>query len=342
MPRIPLRYGFNLTEMMSGKPATRFWESDFRWMAEWGFDFARLPLSYWSWANPGDDWMEIDDAGLDSVEEAILWGRRYGIHVNLCLHRIPGYCVNDTIREPFQLFSGPADGQARALDAAVRHWGHLAERYRGYPSEALSFDLLNEPPRMNDRSRYVAIIRALVAAIRERDPRRVIHVDGADIGQTPVPEVVELDVVQSTRGYLPKSVSHYTAMWVPKDEFESSSRPSWPLTDRGGRVWDRDRLREELILKWKPLADSGAIIHVGEWGCYNATPHKIALAWMRDLLALWREAAWGWALWNLRGPFGVVDSGRTDVRYERFHGHLLDREMLELLRGELAQSRRDG
>jgi endoglucanase len=339
MPRIPTRYGFNLTEMVSGRRPARFLESDFQWMAEWGFDFARLPVSYWSWANPGDAWMAIDDAGLDSVEEAILWGRRYGIHVNLCLHRIPGYCVNEAILEPFQLFSGPADGQARALEAAVHHWGYLAERYREYRSQELSFDLLNEPPWMADRCRYVTVVRALVAAIRERDPGRVIYVDGSDIGQTPVPEVVDLDVVQSTRGYLPKSVSHYTATWVPKYEFESFRRPAWPLKDRRGRVWDRDLLREKLIREWKALSDSGVSIHVGEWGCYNATPHQVALAWMRDLLALWREAGWGWALWNLRGAFGMVDSGRPDVRYERFRGHLLDREMLELLRADLAQRR---
>jgi endoglucanase len=28
----------------------------------------------------------------------------------------------------------------------------------------------------------------------------------------------------------------------------------------------------------------------------------------------------------------VLDSGRSDVRYESFHGHRLDRLMLELLR----------
>ena len=44
------------------------------------------------------------------------------------------------------------------------------------------------------------------------------------------------------------------------------------------------------------------------------------------------EAGWGWALWNLRGSFGVVDSGRADVRYEPFRGRQLDRRMLELLR----------
>jgi endoglucanase len=34
----------------------------------------------------------------------------------------------------------------------------------------------------------------------------------------------------------------------------------------------------------------------------------------------------------LRGTFGILDSERTDVRYENFRGHKLDRALLELLR----------
>jgi len=39
----------------------------------------------------------------------------------------------------------------------------------------------------------------------------------------------------------------------------------------------------------------------------------------------------GFALWNLRGAFGVVDSGRVDAQYEDFHGHKLDRKLLDLM-----------
>jgi endoglucanase len=73
-------------------------------------------------------------------------------------------------------------------------------------------------------------------------------------------------------------------------------------------------------------------VHVGEFGAYNKTPHAVTLRWLHDLLDLWKEAGWGWAMWNLDGPFGIVDSERADVKYESFHGHKLDREMLELLR----------
>ncbi|NLH98482.1 MAG: glycoside hydrolase, partial [Chthonomonadales bacterium] len=61
-------------------------------------------------------------------------------------------------------------------------------------------------------------------------------------------------------------------------------------------------------------------------------PHGVVMAWMRDCLANWKEAGWGWALWNLRGSFGVLDSERADVRYEDWRGHKLDRAMLELLK----------
>ena len=42
----------------------------------------------------------------------------------------------------------------------------------------------------------------------------------------------------------------------------------------------------------------------------------------------------GFALWNFRGAFGVLDSGRADGVYEDWHGHKLDRKLLDLLKHE--------
>ena len=330
-PSIPRWRGFNLTELIGDQRGRRFVERDFEWMASWGFDFARLPMSYWAWSTP-KNWMHIEEDALKPVDEAIEFGRRHGIHINLNFHRIPGYCVNRRELEPHLLFDSPRDSMERALEAALHHWRFFARRYRDIPSTQLSFDLFNEPPWMKDLSRYEEIARALVAAIREESPGRLIVADGANIGQTPMLGLVDLGIVQSTRGYLPKMVSHYEATWVPKDEFESFEPPTWPMTDAKGRRWDRDQLRSELIAPWKPLVERGVPVHVGEWGCVPGTPHATCLAWMADLLSLWRETGWGWALWNLRGGFGIVDSGRKDVSYEAFQGHKLDRRMLELLR----------
>jgi endoglucanase len=89
-------------------------------------------------------------------------------------------------------------------------------------------------------------------------------------------------------------------------------------------------LHRQFVEPWR-AADTGPVF-VGEWGAYNKTPHEITLRWMEDCLRVWQEQGWGWALWNFRGPFGVLDSGRSDVDYTPFDSHDLDAKMLELLR----------
>src|SRR5215471_17377412 len=89
--RIPRWRGFNLqgrfylpNHPYSG-PA--FDEFDFATMKEWGFDFARLPLSYWAWGSR-DDWSVIREEPLKEIDKAVDLGRQYGIHINLNFHRI--------------------------------------------------------------------------------------------------------------------------------------------------------------------------------------------------------------------------------------------------------------
>ncbi len=328
--RIPRWRGFNIQGRFGSPGGDQYPESDFAIMAEWGFDFARLPLSYWTWTHR-DSWFNINEAALKDIDKVIEFGRQYGIHINLNFHRLPGYCINGRNLEPVDLFTGTEAERARGMAAAVYHWKYFAQRYKGIPNRRLSFDLINEPPKMNSEDRYVEIVKALVAAIREADPNRIIFADGIDIGQTPVMGLVDLGLVQSTRGYLPKMISHYTANWVPKDEFESFDVPTWPMKDDQGQLWDRDRLKREFYDKYKPLVDKGVQIHVGEWGCHNKTPHAVALAWMKDCLSIWKEAGWGFSLWQLRGSFGVLNSERSDVAYENFKGQKLDRKMLDLL-----------
>ncbi|NIR02161.1 MAG: endoglucanase, partial [Gemmatimonadales bacterium] len=98
-----------------------------------------------------------------------------------------------------------------------------------------------------------------------------------------------------------------------------------------GISWDREAL-EKHCQPWFELADQGVWVHCGEMGVYNKTPHAPALAWLRDVLEMLGARNIGFAVWNFRGPFGVLDSDRADVEYEDFHGHKLDRKMLSLLR----------
>lgn len=320
--KLPRWRGFNLLEKFTHWQNKPFVEADFEMVADWGFDFVRLPLSYWCWSKP-DDWLKLDEKVLKEIDQAVEFGRQHGVHVNLNLHRAPGYCVNPPA-EPKDLWTDES-----ALEAAAFHWAHFAERFRGIPNSRVSFDLLNEPAKTTTE-RYAKVVRSFVKAIREKDPDRLIIADGLNYGRDPVPELAELKIGQSTRGYDPFILTHFKANWV--DGSAKWPVPTWPLNPGTRDEWNRARLYRERIEPWKKLESTGVGVHVGEWGFYNQTPHEVGLAWMKDMLSLWNEAGWGWSLWNLRGDFGPLESNRSDVKYERFRGHRLDRAMLEVLR----------
>ena len=361
--KLPRWRGFNLLEkfiiQLGNKP---FREEDFAWIAEWGFNFVRLPMSYHCWSDP-KKWREFREPVLKEIDAAVALGRQYGVHVNLNFHRAPGYSVDASTAEPFNLWT-----DAEALEACVYHWGHFAQRYRDVPGSALSFNLLNEPatqsPTSNvwiDDANYARVVRTLVAAIRAESPARPIFADGLVWGRVPVPALAELGIAQSLHVYDPMPVTHWQAGWVQGSD--QWPRPTWPLAvsaeaaarDRAdaanyravlhnnpiairtldrvdpGAEWNRARLDNQIFQPWRELAAMGVPVHIGEFGAFNRTPHPVVMAWMGDFLALSKSAGWGWALWNFRGEFGVLDSQRTDVKYENFRGHQLDRQMLELL-----------
>ena len=328
-PDIGAWRGFNLLNYFTAGYPEPFREEEFQWMAQWGFNFVRLPLSYWNWSRPGE-YYEMDEHVLQDIDRAVEWGRRYGIHVCINLHRAPGSCVNPPA-EPQNIFE-----DAEALDGCAHQWTVFARRYRRVSSRHLSFNLLNEVARVKAED-YERIVRRLVGAIRDVSPRRLILIDGLDWGGRPLLSVADLpDIIQCGRGYKPILISHYEALWTFGDKPMPIPRHqlTWPL-DADGQHYDRQYLLQMQEHSWTPLLQQGGKVFIGEFGCHNRTPHAVALAWLRDNLDVFRQLGWGWALWNLRGSFGILDSGRDDVEYEDFHGHRLDRQMLRLLQENL-------
>ena len=280
-------------------------------------------MSYHCWSGP-DRWLEMDEPVVAQIDEAISLGRKYGIHVCINLHRAPGYCVNPP-PEPRSLWR-----DVDALEACSHHWRTFAQRYRGIPSSQLSFDLLNEPPSPSpsmSRGEHERVIRALVTAIREQDPDRLIIADGIGYGNDPLPELADLNIGQSCRAYLPMGISHFQAPWVGGENFPN---PQWPGGDHFGHTWGREEL-ESHYANWASLMSQGIGVHCGEGGCFNKTPHDVFLRWFRDVLDILTDHGIGYSLWNFRGSFGILDSGRKDVVYEEWKGHLLDKRLLVLL-----------
>lgn len=223
--KLPRWRGFNLLEkfQFAGKRVA-FREDDFRLIAKLGFNFVRLPLDYRGYIVDGD-WNRFDEKSLGQIDQAVAWGRQYGIHVCLNLHRAPGW----TVAKPPEAKNLWQDPDAR--QAAVGHWAMFAARYRGIPNANLSFNLFNEPAGVAEDA-YVAVVREVVAAIHAADPQRLVLCDGLPWGQLPVAALIPLHVAMMTRGYAPFPLTHFKANWAqPREPFPT---PCWPVMDGTG------------------------------------------------------------------------------------------------------------
>jgi aryl-phospho-beta-D-glucosidase BglC (GH1 family) len=313
-------------------------EDDLRWIRDWGFDFIRLPMDYWLWVDSDwpqtrtlkpDDVCSIKESMMAKIDRAVDLCRKYGLHCNLNFHRAPGYCINNPNREPYVLWS-----DTRAEDAFAFHWDLFAKRYKGVPVKDLSFNLVNEAPGkkagyMTGEDYRRAMMRG-VEAIRKHSPDRVIIVDGYGAGSDVVKEMAADPVAQSVHTYWPATISHYRASWVDKDG--KFPEPAWPELNKDGSRKNGRPEMEKKYAQWGDLVRQGVGVHCGECGCFSKTPHKVFLAWFTDMLEIIRAYGIGWSLWEFRGAFGILDSGRADVAYEDWQGHTLDRQLLDLLR----------
>jgi endoglucanase len=343
--KLPQWRGFNLLDFFSPNPESSrrpTSEDHFRWMQDWGFNFVRIPMAYPHYLNIDrsknivpEDVYKINDEAVDRIDRLVILAHKYDMHVSLNLHRAPGYCVNSGFYEPYNLWT-----DQEALDAFCFHWNMWAKRYKSVSKKKISFDLVNEPSMredMNDQHSkrstvpgdvYRKVAKAAAEAIRKENPRRIIIADGNDVGNKVIPELIDLDIAQSCRGYTPGIISHYKAPWANKDP-DNLPDPKWP-----GQVGDRYLSRtilDDYFKPWIALAQQGVGVHCGECGCWNKTPHDVFLAWFSDLLGILHENKIGFALWEFSGDFGVLNSRRDDVAYEDWYGQKLDRKLLTLM-----------
>jgi len=367
----PRWYGFNLLEYFSTDPDWMkyfpykndgmFREDDFRWIRDWGFNWVRLPMDYRFWT--AADLFTINEKQVEPIDRAVRLGEQYGVHVDLCLHRAPGLCILDTmdekltgiavVKERTNVFS-----DQHTFDAFVHQWTFFADRYKGISSQKLSFNLVNEPiPLPNEAELaemqkhgpvktadlfspeflqrhakdYTRLAKASADAIRSRDPQRLVVTDGYPGAGSPIPDLVGTGMLQSCHTYNPIQLTHHNCEWVRGILSGSEPLPTWPLKDDKGKViCDRQTL-EKNFHPWAALSADGVPIHFGEMGCYKHTPPEIVLAWFSDTLDVLGELNSGWALWNFRGPFGVLDTERQGTRFEDWQGHKLDRPLLTRL-----------
>lgn len=351
----PRWYGFNLLEYFSTDPDWmkyfpykndgQFKEDDFRWIRDWGFNWVRLPMDYRFWTDPKDA-MNIQEKGVEPIDRAIRLGEKYGIHINISLHRAPGECILDgadekltgihVTQEKTSVYRDPA-----TLDAFVHQWVYFSKRYKAIPSDRLSFNLVNEPDDKKAKSvtqgrkAYVRVAKAAVAAIRDIDPHRLIVTDGYPVATVPIPELFGTGIMQSCHDYVPGQVTGYGNPWITHWRTSKAPVPTWPLKDANGKIICDKQMLEAKFQPWGDLAKHHIPIHFGELGCSRHTPPTVAYAWYGDTLDMINGLHSGWALWTFRGPSGILDTKRPGVHFKNWHGHQLDATLLKLLQKKM-------
>ena len=343
--KLPRWKGFNLTDFNTPNPSPNrryTTEEQLKWMSDGGFDFVRLPIAYPYYLKfdrskkiSAEEVYNIDEAAIAKIDGLVQLAHKYNLHVCLNLHRAPGYCINAGFNEPYNLWK-----DQEAQNAFYFHWNLWAKRYKNISAKKISFDLLNEPcmrEDMNDQhsrssaipgALYREVARSAAEAIRKENKDHLVIADGNNVGNDPIPELADLNIAQSCRGYFPHAISHYKAPWANKDP-DALPVPVYP-GQTGSQYLNRELL-EKYYKPWIELKNKGVGVHCGECGCWNKTPHNVFLAWFGDVLDILHKNEIGFALWEFSGDFGILNSGRADVAYEDWHGQKLDRKLLNLL-----------
>jgi aryl-phospho-beta-D-glucosidase BglC (GH1 family) len=173
-PINPKWYGFNLLEYFSTDPDWMkyfpyrndgmFLEDDFRWIRDWGFNWVRLPMDYRFWTDP-KDLLNIHEKKIEPIDRAIRLGDKYAVHVNLCLHRAPGYCIVDIMDEAFTGIHVAREKtniftDIPTRDAFAHQWAYFAKRHKGVRLEKLSLNLVNEPLNLNGPAEITELTNA--------------------------------------------------------------------------------------------------------------------------------------------------------------------------------------
>ena len=297
-------------------------ESEFALFKKLGLNFARLPIDYRFFVS-AYDWEHWLEDGLEKVDAAVEYGRKYGIHVNLCLYRAPGKIAYPAERGTIAVTRDPV-----ALEAFKRIWREFARRYKGIPNSELSFNLVNEPT-FSEKD-FIHVFGETVDAIHKVDSGRFILLDGNQCATKPVPHFFNVPLTgQSFRGYAPHQFSH-CGVWY------GGARPGtvhWPKSaDDKEAQWVVDG--QAKMLAKQDCIPKGYPVMIGEFGCYAKMDHESCLKWMEAGFREWKKRGYGWAIWDYDGPFGFVDSGRPDAEYIEIDGRKIDRKMLELLRAK--------
>ncbi|KXL54258.1 endoglucanase C307 precursor [Anaerotignum neopropionicum] len=337
-------------------------ENDIKTLAECGFNFARVGISFsrLQSANtltgtiyPQEGTLNLRE--IEYLDQILSWGMEYGVHIQFVMFEVPGangdvkkqevmFDLNDSIFTDEQLQKDVAD-----------IWGALARRYKDIPNNYLSFNLMNEPNHPNDQA-YVAAYLPSIEAIRKESADRVLVADVHDMDITGE-EMAKQGVALSYHLYEPREFC-VPNMYLYAKNPSAFDAYDWPYTDKDGKVWDANAClnQSDLLvtpLELKEIAKKNNVgFMIGEWGCFYdgeggtlfpfAYSNEIRKKFFTDIIHAFEENGIGWSYGSYIGGLGLVTPypvPDADVTYEKIpnSAHYKVKENYDIFHGLLAE-----
>ncbi len=316
---------------------TGFTQKEFSVIRDLGFNFVRLPLDYRTYTLAGN-WDVFTESQLVNIDQAVEWGRQYKIHV----------CINSDWPVPHwpmlwvsNYFYGPWKSEYRSTLTIQGNFAQGAEiivnvqqvsiestlQVKAGTKIVLTKKFVCGPDLGTDFTKIVNT-RWGYQNISNKDYAVTLAASANSLAFENVSgDWMTINSISIKQGDAVKTYSLSDNTWGRKQETYKMDANGVLKTLDGN-----DLLPFKDYQKTVNMANQNNIpIMVQEFGVHNQTPHKVSVAFLTDLSAFFRQNNLGWALWNLTGSFGILNSSRTDYTYESYQGYKLDRAMLDAL-----------
>ena len=304
-------------------------------IAEAGYNFVRICLdtrffftkeSKVTLENVGSKFYgNIKTANLtqyENLDKMIEWCIARGIHVCIDVHSTPGGLMigGDEEKSRKKLFT-PGSKEQKIF---VEHWRRIAKRYKDIDTNALSFNLYNEPPNFVTKKEevYVNLMNKAIDEIQKVSPNRLIFVDMLEYGRTGMTMLDKLHANNLVVSF------HFYAENVGDGNTKKLDMESC-LKEIDERLPGYAGYANENGVRWM----------LQEYGCSVYVKEAQAEEYYGGILGFCRENNVPFALWAYNaGDFGVAtwcdksDKYITpDAKYVKTsQGHRINKDLAEL------------
>ena len=309
-----------------------FTAKDVKYLAGIGFDHIRIPVDEEQlWKEDGKE----DPEGFSLLKQALDWCKQYNLDAVVDLHILRSHHFNQNVK--------PLWTKPEAQERFFQCWRDLSKELRNYPVEDVAYELMNEPVA-DDPEDWNKLVKKLIPIIRQAEPARKIILgsnrwqSAATFDQLYIPEN-DRNIILSFHMYEPFLLTHHTASWTNIKDYKGPVNYPGILVKEEDLKDLPDSLRN-VILKNKLSYNIDSIRHhfmkpiivakkynlplyCGEWGCLSTVPDTARIQWFRDMKTVLEENNIGWATWDYKGGFGIINGKGVE-----------EKELIKILTGK--------